>query len=316
MNNTESMTQLVFLDQNAWVALACGSWDKSAFPREHAALIKLVGKTQSGSVIVPLTFTNIYETLKTNDPIRRTNLARAQTLISGGIVYRGRRQILMETLTTYIAEKFSLPREEKDKYWFLSDLWFESVDSYVPATHGINFPSQAIDLSRQNPARALADFMLMDDEDLRLRTVRQHSMGSAEVVLLIEARRAIASGETLAMRKRAYGARLLIDEINLILTIGRQLGLGWRTISDVGSSLARSIVADVPILNVERDLATHLEDQSRDINENDLRDMSSFITVLPFADVIIAEKQFVNLSRQARLDQKFKTTLMTSIVDF
>ena len=34
------MTKLLYLDQNAWVALARGAWDKVAFPKEHAALAK------------------------------------------------------------------------------------------------------------------------------------------------------------------------------------------------------------------------------------------------------------------------------------
>ena len=47
----------------------------------------------------------------------------------------------------------------------------------------------------------------------------------------------IAADETLALRTRAYGARLIIDELDFILATGRQLGLDWRTVRDVGSSL-------------------------------------------------------------------------------
>ena len=118
------------------------------------------------------------------------------------------------------------------------------------------------------------------------------------------------------MRKRAYGARSIIDELDFILATGRNLGLNWVNVRDLGSSGVRRIAAEVPILNVERELAVRLEDQPRDVNENDLRDMASFTAVLPFADIIIAEKQFVNLARQARLDRSLGTTLMTSIFDF
>jgi hypothetical protein len=43
--------------------------------------------------------------------------------------------------------------------------------------------------------------------------------------------------------------------------------------------------------------------------------MMAFMTVLPLADVMVAEKQFVNLARQARLDKRYNTCLMTSIFD-
>ena len=64
------MARLVYLDQNAWVALAKGSWNKIEFPREHAALTKVVEEVRSGSIMVPLSFANIYETAKINDLVR------------------------------------------------------------------------------------------------------------------------------------------------------------------------------------------------------------------------------------------------------
>ncbi len=310
------MTRLVFLDQNAWVALARGSWDKVDFPREHAALTKIVESVRSGSIIVPLTFANLYETSKINDPVRRANMARAQALISGGRVFRGRRRILGEALAAHIADKLSIPRPAPKKYWFLSDIWFEAADDYLQDTYGFELSPRVLDFIRRDPERALLDYLLFNDEEVRLQAVRRYSAGSAELIARIEARRAIAAGETLAMRKRAYSARLIIDELDFILATGRQLGLDWRTVRDVGSSLVRSIAADVPILNAERELAVRLEDQSRDIDENDLRDMASFVTAMPFADLFIAEKQFVNLARQARLGESLGTTLMTSIFDF
>ena len=108
---------------------------------------------------------------------------------------------------------------------------------------------------------------------------------------------------------------MIIDELDFILATGRKLGLDWQTVGDVGSSLVRSLVADVSVLNVERELVVRLEDQSRALTENDLRDMMAFTTVLPLADVIVAEKPFVNLARQAHLCEAYGTMLMTSVLD-
>ncbi|HEY5712603.1 MAG TPA: hypothetical protein VIT38_11975 [Allosphingosinicella sp.] len=309
------MARLVYLDQNAWVALAKGSWDKIEFPREHAALTKVVEEIRSGSIMVPLSFANIYETAKINDPVRRANMARAQSLISGGHVFRGRRRILTETLTAYLAEKFSIPHPPPEGQWFLSDLWFEAAGDYSPDSSGFEISQRVLDAIRQDPGRALFDYLAFGDEAVRMEAVRRNTASSMELIAGIESRRAIAAAEPLAMRRRAYGARLVIDEFDFILATGRQLGLDWQTVRDVGSSLVRSIPVDVPILNVERELTVRLEDQSRVIAENDLRDMMAFITVIPFADVVVAEKPFVNLARQARLGEAYRTTLMTSIFD-
>jgi hypothetical protein len=309
------MTRIAYFDQNAWVSLARGSWDKKRYPKEHAALTRVVELVQKNDIVVPLSFANLYETSKINVPHRRANMARAQALISGGTVFRSRRRILSETLAAYIADKRSIPRQEPPKHWFLSDLWFESAGDYSPESYGFEISDRVIDLMRQDPARAMFDYLVFDDEAIRLEAVRRYSAGSADLIARLEARRAVVANETLALRKRAYGARLIIDELDFIFATARQLGLGWSTVGDIGSSLVRSMTVDVPVLNVERELVVRLEDQDRAISENDLRDMMAFMTVLPLADVMVAEKQFVNLARQARLDERYDTSLMTSISD-
>lgn len=310
------MTVLVFLDQNAWVALARGAWDRTKYQREHAALTKVVDAVQSAAIMVPLTFANIYETTKIDVPVRRANMARTQALISGGRVFRGRRRVLEETLAAHIADTLSIPRPAPEEHWFLSDLWFESAGEYSPEVFGFGVSQRVIDLIRLDPARALFDFLMFRDEKVRLEAVRRNSENSTELIRRIEGRRALVSGETLALRRRAYGARLLIDELDLVLATARTLGLNWQTVRDLGSSMARSIIAQVPILNVERELVVRLEDQTRSINENDLRDMASFTTVLPFADLVVAEKQFVNLAHQSGLGKSLRTKLITSIFEF
>lgn len=309
------MTRIVYLDQNAWVALAKGTWDKERYPQEHAALTKVVGLVQSGSATLPLSFANLYETFKVNVPHRRANLARTQSLISRGIVFRGRRRILAETLTAYIANRKAISRPAPSPRWFLSDLWFEAAGDYSQESYGFALPGELLEIIRQDPAGALFEHLASGLEDVRVEAVKRYSMGSAELMSRIEIRRALVAGATFAMRKRVYGAKLVCDELHLIFAIARSLGLNWTTVADIGSSLVRGMSADVPVFRVETELAVRLEDQGRALSENDLRDMAAFVTVLPMADVIVAEKQFVNLARQARLDDLFETTLLTSIHD-
>jgi hypothetical protein len=310
-----SMTRVAYFDQNAWVDLARGAWDKERYPKEHAALARVVERVQADDIVVPLSFANLYETTKINVPHRRANMARTQALISGGKVFRSRRRILSATLAAYIAEKRSIPHPELPRNWFLSDLWFESAGDYSPESYGFEIPARLIDLMSQNPAHAMFEYLLFEDEATRLEAVRRYSADSADLLTRMEARRALVANKPLALRKRAYGASLIINELDFIFATARNLGLKWSTVGDVGSSLVRSMAVDVPVLNMERELVVRLEDQDRALSENDLRDMMAFMTVLPLADVMVAEKQFVNLARQARLDKRYNTSLMTSIFD-
>jgi hypothetical protein len=305
----------LYLDQNAWIALARGSWDKAEYPREHAALATVIDLARDKGFVVPLSFTNLYETAKVNDPVRRANLARVQSVISGGRVFRGRRRILTETLLDYLSQHFSLGRESLSEGWFLSDLWFESAADFSPELYGFDLSDRALEHISANPVEILFDFLATGDEATRVEAVRRYSAGSAELIGAIESRRARVTGETFAMRRRAYGAQLVIDEFDFIVTTARQVGLEWQEPRDLGESLVRSLSKDVAVLNVERELVIRLEDQTRGINENDLRDMAAFTTVLPLATVMVAEKPFVNLARQAGLGSGYETTLLTSIFD-
>lgn len=307
------MARILYLDQNAWVALARAAWDKSEYPSEHAILATLIEAIKTHGLMVPLTFTNLYETMKINDPVRRANMAYTQAVISNGRVFRGRRRILGDTLSAYLTSEFGLPCPAPAEHWFLSNVWFEAIADFSSGAFDDELSDNVFDLVRANPAKLLFDYLALSDEEARREAARRYSASSAELLTRIETRRLIASGATLALRRRAYSARLIIDEIDFILATGHGLGLNWRDVRDIGSSLLRRFTVDVPILHVERELAVRIEDQTRLISENDLRDISAFTAVLPLADIIVAEKAFVNLARQARLGERYGTKLLTSI---
>ena len=312
---THGRPRILFLDQNAWIALAQGSWDWLAFPRQHAALTVIAEALQAKHIIVPLSFANIYETHKINDPIRRGHLARVQATISGGLVFRSRRHIFEQSLARHLCVRLGREVSELAPDWFLSPLFFEGASDYSPAAFGFEISERLLEFIRNNPQAALFDYLVATDEAIRVEAVRRYSAGSAELIERIEARRKLAAGESFALRRRAYSARLLIDELDFILGIARQINPAWSTVRGMGPSLTKSLVNEIAIMNVERELVVRLEDQARPIDENDLRDMMSFSVVLPLADILVAEKPFVALCKQAGLGQKYETKLLTDVTE-
>jgi hypothetical protein len=306
---------ILYLDQNAWIALAHGAWDKDEHPREYTALKLVCEALNSDDVVIPLSFTNQYETMKINNPVRRAHLARVQVTVSGGRVLRGRRPILEVMLSRYIAEAAGLPVPDVRGEWFLSDLWFETVENLTSGVFENMVSPEAIDYVREHPQETLYDYLAHTEEGTRQEAVRRFSAASQSLIDRMTLRRRNVQGESFALRLRAYSAELLLDETDNILALARQLGLPWQDISDFGAKLAKRLVAEVPIMNVERQLAVRLEDQSRAVEENDLRDMATFVTTLPLVDIVVAEKQFVNLSQQANLDKVYGTHLLTTIHD-
>lgn len=305
--------RVLYLDQNAWIALAKGAWDKEAHPREHAALTVVVHAIQADHIIVPMSFANQYETRKIDIPVRRASLANVQATISGGRVLRSRRRLLEVMLLRRITEATGVEVELPTGHWFLSDLWLEASGELSSGAFEGVVSDAVVAYLRQRPKETLFDYLVGSDEALRKEAVRRYSAESEALLARIAVRRERLVGESFALRLRAYGAQLLLDEIDYILAMGRGLGLPWSRVGDIGASLAKSLVTDVPIMEAERQLVVRLEDQSRTTNENDLRDMAAFTAALPLVDIIVGEKQFVNLSRQAKLDTRYGTTLLTSV---
>ena len=306
--------RIVYLDQNKWIEFARAA----KFPDEHPAVRVLLDKilvaVSAGHLVLPLTATNIYETHKINDRRRREELASLQALLSGGHVFRGRYKRLEVETATLLRTIYDLPVPPREGNWFLSEVYFEAFLEFDDERLTAPVSENMRNLLRAHPSFCLYDFLVECPEDMRIAAVKRWSEGSEKLRLRVENRRAQHKKETESMRRKIYSALLMIDDIDLILTIARGIGMAWTEVSDIGAATARRIITEVPTYYVEREITLRLEAQNRPIHENDFRDMQSFCTVLPYADQVIGENQFINLSRQAGLDKKYGTELATDLL--
>nr|WP_319382363.1 hypothetical protein [uncultured Roseibium sp.] len=298
----------IYLDQNQWVRLAKARVDPEADATATLVNTRLENALKNNSVCLPLTAANIYETFKINDPARREHLAFLQSGLSQGMVFVSRRERLTREIANITREICGLsPLSERPRDWFLSDLFFEAFASRSDKRIPLNLSEHLVSLIKTNPGLFLFNFWTEASSNERVLAVQNWSQGSEELRLRLEKRRASFKNESINLRRRAYSAAILIDEIEAVLEIARDHGAQWESTSDLGEKNAKKLVREVPIFYVERELALRIEEQPRALHENDFRDMATFCAVLPYADVVIAEKQFVNLSIQAGLDKKYRT---------
>jgi hypothetical protein len=304
---------IVYLDQNKWIELARAI----KHPDEYTDLQPLVSKIRAavgtGSLVLPLTSTNIYETHKVSDPARRCDLACVQAVLSQGLVVRGRHKRIVTELTTLLADCCKLAPPLHMHRWFLSNVFFEAFCEWKDDRLGFQISENFVDFVRTEPAGLLYDFLANLPEDNRKNAVKNFSDGSERLRSQVEDRRAKHAGETESMRRKIYSALMMIDDIERIIRVANELGVPWKEVSDIGPPNARRIMNEVPTYYIEREIALRLEAQSRPIHENDFRDMQSFCAVIPYVDMVIGENQFISLARQAGLHKKFNTWLATDI---
>jgi hypothetical protein len=308
--------KIVYLDQNKWIAFARAVKNPAENPEVLAILEFLRTEAEAGRIILPLTATNIYETHKRNDPASRFDLAYTQATLSAGRVFRGRHKRLEMEVTDVLRGAYGLSLAERDKDWFLSQLFFEStVEWNDPGFEGM-ISDQIAEAMRGDPPRTLFDFLMKTPEEVRKTAIGAFSEGSEKLRQEIEERRKRYAGETLSMRRKIHSALLMINEIDLILFIASNAGIPNVSANGIVRQHARRIINETPTYHIEREMALRLEaQQDRPIEVNDFRDMQTFCAVVAYADVVVAENTFSNVARQGGLDKKFGTQITTSLLE-
>jgi hypothetical protein len=299
---------IIYLDQNKWIELARAEKSPSEYPKYFSLLQRMLAKTDAGGIVFPLTATNLYETYKINDPERRKRLALLQAKLSGGIVFRARRGKLEVELSKFLCETYHLRPLQWPAWWFLSDLFYEAFPE-AGSTHS----ERLINCVREQPGYFLNDYLTTAPDEERIFAVTKWSAAAEALREQIESRRTQHLDQPLSMRRRIYSVLMLSEELEILARFAEKYGVRWSSVSDIGSSITRRIVEEIPVYYVERELVLRLEAQSRPINENDMRDLDSYVGVIPYADVIVGENQFINLARQAGLGEKYSTRFETEL---
>lgn len=307
---------ICYLDQNKWIALAKALKLPKEYPAERDLLDMLVVEVKAGRLLLPLSFTNIYETRKITSVARRRHLAWAQASLSQGIVLSGRHRRLEAEVEDAARLVCGWPKIDRTPHWFLSTHYIEAVADLTDARLADEFASPNLGHCIGPPSHALYQYLVSESDAERTASVRRFSSGSDELRQRIEKRRARWVNESTSMRRRAYSALLMIEEIDAINKAIRRAGVPWNSVGDIGEKNALAFIDSIPIFYTEREIVMRLEAQHRPIHENDFRDMAAFCAALPYSHAVVGENQFVNLSKQARLDAKYGTKLFTRLSDF
>ena len=304
---------VLYLDQNKWIDLARAAHAPEEHREDYAAFERLCLAVEAGQVTIPLTTSNFYETQKVNNFELRAAIARTQVALSGGRVFRGRRRRLEIEGARVLADLYEKPWTEPDPDWVLSSIFFEAVAEAGTPALGLSFSQWDLERMAEEPQAALFDYLLARDEAIRQHGLMMFEAGVEQLRANVESRRARHRDQSASMKRKIQSALIFLDDQEALIQAADALNLDWRCFMDNNGTTARRMLSETPTLVAQREMTLKLEGQKRAIHVNDFCDMQNFTTVLPYADVIIAEKQFVNLARQAGMDSRFKARLGTRL---
>ncbi len=120
------------------------------------------------------------------------------------------------------------------------------------------------------------------------------------------------------MRRRGFAARLNSDPaIQALLQSSLQkVGRSFQDFLALGREQILAFWDSIPTLHVETTLESERDEQrSREIDANDVIDVSFLSVAIPYCDIVVTERFWVDLAKRNRLDQTYDTILLTDLAD-
>lgn len=308
--------QIIYLDQNKWIELARLHGGQAHSPILRESYDRLADAIDRGTALCPLSAAHIIETSKRNDPLSRSRLAQVQARLSRGFVYRSRRGRLGVEIRQTIHRLFGEPAPELDPNWAIAPGFFQAFD---PMDELVALKTDVRRIRRLNgyfdPAELYVDFMANQDDGRRRSAHQKLDRYGKDVIARIEERRSRLLGASVDIRRRAYSAQLLFDCQELVAQILEETGHSMAELRLLGDDAMRSLVEDVPSLNVEAEMAARIESKTGMLSQNDLFDLQAFYTAIPYSAGVIAEKAAISRAEQAKLGRRYGVWLSRSLTD-
>ncbi|MBH3328474.1 hypothetical protein I5L56_02500 [Pseudomonas oryzihabitans] len=308
--------KVVYLDQNKWIELA----RVQAGITTSGPLVELYSRVEAAVkqelIVFPLSVSHVIETSKRNDAKSRGCVALVQAKLSRGIAYRSRAGRLHVEVCNVMHRVFKGLTPNQTQNWFLVNCFFEAFepfDSMVSQSEDVDAIKRM--LMRKAAPDLYFDFMVGQDDSIRRYANSKFNSGISDLISRIESRRKKLDGLTVDVRRRVYLVQLFLENQDLFLHIANQLGYSYGDLRRMGDLAVRSLVEDVPTLNVEAEMSARLESETVKLKTNDAIDMQSFYTAIPYSSWIFAEKASISRARQAKLDSKYGVAMSSSIID-
>jgi hypothetical protein len=309
------LPKIVFLDQNKWIDLTRAFVDAHQDSPLYALGMKAREAVIEGRVLFPLTASLIIETYKMKNLTNRGVIAETQAKFSQGYIFRERATRIRREAGDFIAGISGLSVLKLPSLWWLSKYFIEAFVDLPQAVRSFGVQLDQIEGMQADPKYALYHWLSNAPREEQSQAISAYDIGSDAVIDRIMFRVSLVENENFSVRRKAYSANLALDELPRICEIAHSIGVDWNGVSDIGSTTLKRMMVSVPTYHAEIELASRIESLDRAIVRNDLRDMESYVSAIPYANVIVGENLFVNIAKQAGLDKKFGCLLTTNLMD-
>jgi hypothetical protein len=309
----------VYLDQNKWIDLAKALYrpDAKIADRENAETLKRA--VEAGRVRCPISETHIMEVYRVGDREQRLHLASVFAMFSAGWFIASRQARLSHeleaALTTLLPAENGGLQPHFDPF-AQNMLWAFGEIPYLSSLMSIS--SERLDRisSYAGSIDSLVSYVAFNDEGVRRDAIERMTVSNRELMDRISTRRALTRRESADMRFRVYSAQLLIESLDKIVAALARIGKTFEDFQALADEKKASILDMVPCWDVERCLAVQVEKQwTRELEGNDVYDIGALTAAIPYCDVVVTEKLWVQLCKVSGVATRYNATVLSSVHD-
>lgn len=311
----------IYLDTNHWIELARIAQGKNNDPTCQKLYSDLNQLRNSNKILIPFSSYNIFEITKQNNHNRSTEMIDFLIDVSQGWFFKPIDKYFKYEILNACYRKLGQPR----RYNLFSHLLSNRIDSVISGGIGKVVPREG-----HNPSpEELRNFQKIWDDgvkdlkimkmmlkDQMLNLYANHDAQIMEdLATKIEKDRHNTQGVSDAMFDRYLKVKwimeLFIPDFSEIVYHNK---IPRERFFENKKDL-ESLIDDMPALNVfvELSYARDKESKERKVRKNDYYDICHFATALPYANIMVGEKMFTNLSKRQKLDKKNNCVIFSSL---
>ncbi len=315
----------VYLDQNKWIDLAAAAKGLEKGAPYHDVLTLAEAGVERGYVSFPLSAIHYIETGNRRPWQSRQDLARTMATLSRFHTIAPVNVIVPHEIDLALQGVVGLPLVARDAQVF-----------GIGVSHAMNHPM---------PAFRVPEHMRSDSEFVRW--VEGFAADYREWVMLggLPPEAGIDESEFDAAQKKV-GERLAEDQERFRLSrrdggwhtgerskrasraiafVGwrdeltealMRAGLNWSHVQALGRDGMSRLVEAIPIIHVAAELQRQREAAAdKPWTPNDVNDMFFLMVALVYCDIVVTERQWIDLARRSSLDERYGTTLLSDLAD-
>ncbi len=307
------MAKQIYLDLNKYIELS-KMWHKIS--NDESGILQFIDeKKRDGELIFPISSSHIIELAKNSNFERRKRLAETMWHFSNGLVFINHVEILNFEIDRAIETVFDIEKKADS----IDLLHKNPLKAFAPLddiANNLKVSNETIkglsDLFQEQ--EGWIGFVASYYDESRKIALDKIYKDNKRITNSINNNRAILNNESEDLMKRANMAMLMLDTQDRVSERLKKFGLSMNDIKELGIDKITNFYLSIPSFDIEFQMKMQsFKNKGKDSEENDVFDIGFLSTAICYFDVVVTEKYWTDITRQAKLHIKYNTLIETDL---